>query len=323
MVPEAEGAGKGLEQQEGLRELGGLILEQRRLRGDLLALQVPARRGEPGGVGLCCQGTRARPRGNGLRLGQGRVRLGLRRNLLLERVGRPWQGLPREVWSAQPWRCPRKAWPWHSVLWAGGQGGDGAQGGSMGWEGFSSLRDPGILWVRCLLLSLLRSDSPSGGISALGLFCGFLSPWKLYSPQIPRGESCTFPGAEQELLCSAPLPASFTPPSPCSGRACEQLIPGDLLSPTPALPDLCHVPLFPPPKLQSWNHWMVWVGGDLPKASRPTPGCGQGHPHPLGTRGALFSLFFSPGFVLLEHFLGSSINCWAFKSLTGFLFGWL
>lgn len=28
-----------------------------------------------------------------------------------------WQGLPGELWSPQPWRCPRKAWTWHTVLW--------------------------------------------------------------------------------------------------------------------------------------------------------------------------------------------------------------
>ena len=62
----------------------------------------------------------------------------------LGRVVRPWQGLPREVWSAQPWRCPRKAWPWHSVLWAGGQGGQGAQRGIHDLGSFSNFRDPGI-----------------------------------------------------------------------------------------------------------------------------------------------------------------------------------
>ncbi|XP_051629696.1 uncharacterized PE-PGRS family protein PE_PGRS54-like [Manacus candei] len=139
-----EGSWEGSGAAGGAEGAGGAHPGAKEAQGGPSGSASPCQEGGAGGVGLCCQGTRDRPRGNGLRLGQGRVRLGLRRNLLLERVGRPWQGLPREVWSAHPWRCPRKAWPWHSVLWAGGQGGDGARGGSMGWEGFSSLRDPGV-----------------------------------------------------------------------------------------------------------------------------------------------------------------------------------
>lgn len=43
--------------------------------------------------------------------------MGIRRkNFFMEGADRDWRGLPREVWSTHPWRCPRT---WHSVLWAG------------------------------------------------------------------------------------------------------------------------------------------------------------------------------------------------------------
>ena len=65
-----EGAG------EFLRELGkGLRLEQRRLRGALVALHEPLTGGGSRGGRALLAGNRDRRRGNGLRLGQGRLRV--------------------------------------------------------------------------------------------------------------------------------------------------------------------------------------------------------------------------------------------------------
>ncbi|KAK4812476.1 hypothetical protein QYF61_026469 [Mycteria americana] len=77
--------GKGLEHKAGgerLRDLGLFSLEKRRLRGDLIALHN------------CLKG---RMRGNGLKLRQGRFRLGIRNNFFAEVVAKHWNRLPREV----------------------------------------------------------------------------------------------------------------------------------------------------------------------------------------------------------------------------------
>ena len=84
----------------GMRELGVLSLERRRLHGDLRAPSSAQRGSRRVGEGL---GTRAwsdRTRGNGFTLPEDRVRWDIGKEFLVVRVGSPWHRVPRAAVAA-------------------------------------------------------------------------------------------------------------------------------------------------------------------------------------------------------------------------------
>lgn len=83
----------------GIAEGAGVLQpdEEKAQERPYCSLQSPERRLQPAGISLFSQGTRDGIRGNGLKLGQGRLWFDIRRTFFPKRVVKHWNMLPKEM----------------------------------------------------------------------------------------------------------------------------------------------------------------------------------------------------------------------------------
>ena len=115
-IQRRNGAVKALEHTsdgEQLRELGWVSVEQRRLRGDLIASYHCLKGAGGDGGWPLLPGNSNMMRGDGLKLCQERFRLDISENLFSNRAVLQWHSCPGRWWGHCPWRCSRAVEMWH------------------------------------------------------------------------------------------------------------------------------------------------------------------------------------------------------------------